>query len=140
MPSVADLLFRAVDDLATGFFGEAVEYTFLDGHSVTDIGCLNGAIESGYQVDGGQVESRAEVNTTSKGVDYENGRTFGFRKSVIGRAKPEIFATVKVVGEGANALPWTLKRITGDEDARWYVYCTRIEKHEMTRPGMRTNG
>jgi hypothetical protein len=115
-----------------------VEYTFLDGSTVTDSKAFVDAIESGYEVDAGIRTSQDERGGNNNGITYQNRRTFGLRKSVIGQDKPEIYATLRVVSEGDNALVWTVWRIIGGEDARWYVECERVEKHEKSRTGLRT--
>lgn len=138
MASTFDTMFAAVDVRAGELFGEAVEYTFLDGRTVTDERAFVDAIESGYEVDAGIRTSQDERPGRANGIDYQNRRTFGLRKSIIGTDKPEIYAKVRVVSEGTNADVWTVWRVIGSEDARWYIECERVEKHEKSRTGMRT--
>jgi hypothetical protein len=141
MPSAFDTLWQAGPSAVMGtFFGEPVEYTDLAGVPVTDSLCYVDFIESGYEVDAGIRTSQDERNNRQQGIDYQNRRTFGFRKSVIGEDKPAIYATVRVVSGGAKADVWTVWRVIGGECDRWYIECERVEKHEKSRPGMRTKG
>jgi hypothetical protein len=140
MPSVFDSIFADADVVIGNYHGEAVEYTFLDGHSVTDSAAFVDAIESGYEVDAGIRKSQDDRENT-QGTTYQSRRTFGLRKSVIGQAEPEIYATLRVVSEGDSANVWTVWRIIGnDADTRWYVECERVEKHEQSRANLRVRG
>ena len=122
------------------FFGESVEYTFLDGRSVTDSQGIVDCIESGYEVDAGIRESQDDRGGNEFGITYQNRRTFGLRKSVIGEEKPEIYATLRVVSEGDTAPVWTVWRVIGSDVDRWYIECERVEKHELSRKNLRTFG
>lgn len=139
MASVFDTLFdQLAEPILATQFGEAVEYTFRDGHSVTDTKAFVDFIESGYEVDAGIRTSQDEREGNERGITYQNRKTFGLRKSVIGEAKPEIYARVRVVSEGDNADVWTVWRVIGSESARWYVECERTEIHERSAKNMRS--
>jgi hypothetical protein len=114
-----------------------VEYEFRNGVTVTDSKAFVDAIESGYEVDAGIRVSQDEQQGNDKGIAYQNRRTFGLRKSVIGEAEPEIYAKLRVVSEGDNADWWTVWRIIGSESARWYIECERTEVHERSAKNLR---
>jgi len=138
--SLFDRAFAPIDSFMGAMRGEAVEYTFLDGRTVTDERAFMDAIESGYEVDAGQRTSQDERGGNRRGVAYQSRKTFGLRKSVIGEAEPEIYAKVRVVAEGSEAAVWTVWRIIGSEAARWYLECERATQHERSRENMRGSG
>lgn len=137
MSSIFDRSIAAMDESIGAMFGQAVEYTFLSGRKVTDRRANVDNIPSGYEVDEGIRTSQDNRDGNREGIDYQNRRTFGFRKSVIGQDKPEIYAKVRVVSEGPKADVWTVWRVIGSEAARWYVECEQVEAHEVSRPGLR---
>lgn len=137
MATVFDSIFDSADVVIGNYHGEAVEYTYLDQHTVTDEFAFIDCIESGYEVDGGIRTSQDERGDES-GIVYENKRTFALRKSAIGEAKPEIHATLRVVAEGDNADVWTVWRIAGSDAQRWVIVCERPESHERSRGSYRS--
>lgn len=144
MSSLFDRSFAPVDAAMGAVHGESVEYTFLDGRSVTDTKAFVDHIPSGYEVDEGIRTSQDQQNGNEAGITYNSRRTFGLRKSVIGADDPEISARVRVVSEvtskGVNAAVWSVWRVIGAEHGRWYVECERVEDHERGRGSFRSRG